>query len=546
VFQADPSLRAAFDADPSKFYLLARAVSVTFSLLSLPLVYLVGRQAFAPGVALVGTVLAAFHPVTLAHAQLARTDSAALFFGFLALWLILRLAQRPSLRAQVAAGAAIGLSVATRYFMIALAPVLAVVDLLILSRLARPAAAFRVSLLALGVGLACTVAGVGWYFSGSFKPALAIIAAEVRRTGLGGTDPRGLLHQAVGVLWAAVSPAQLLLVVNGVILFGVGVLLWFRRSAEHPVLRAYTLAAILGLIAMPLTFVLVTPYFVLDFSTAVRDLGIAMRPQIGSDNLSTLGNFAWYLVKALPRAVSWPEAVLAGIGIGLTLTRRPTRPALFLLVYTGAFIGLLSTATLHHQRWLIQVLPVFALFAAVSLEAAACAAARHWPSWVAMAPATLAGLTTVVLILPLRAITAASMRQTRPSTEVLTRSWIYQNLPPGSAIAQEWYTAPLTTENFATVSVKDRLSETLPPTRFKVLQRFSLARERMPEDYARLGYRYLILNSGTEDLFRAEPSRYQPELAFYPALLRQARLLHEVPASPERDGGTIRVYEFNR
>ena len=56
--------------------------------------------------------------------RVVRSDSAGVFFGLLALWLCLRLFDDPRTRWCVLAGLGVGLAVSSRYFMVALVPVL--------------------------------------------------------------------------------------------------------------------------------------------------------------------------------------------------------------------------------------------------------------------------------------------------------------------------------------------------------------------------------------------------------------------------------------
>ena len=131
--RADPDLTRRFLEDRGPFYLIARALSVAYAVASLPLVFAIGRAAFDPWVGLAATWIAFLSPLALSHAQIARTDSAGMFFTSLSVWLCLRLRERPSIGRSIAAGAAIGLGVASRYFLVTLTPVL----------LAAQAAGFR-------------------------------------------------------------------------------------------------------------------------------------------------------------------------------------------------------------------------------------------------------------------------------------------------------------------------------------------------------------------------------------------------------------------
>jgi hypothetical protein len=130
----DPELQNLYDTDFSSFYLLGRLLTILYGVLTLPLIYLVGRKVFSEPVGLVGAWLFACYPLAVTHAQMVRTDSAATFFGSLALWLCLRVYCKPSIVNQTLAGSAIGLAISSRYFMVTLVPVLLAVDVLVLAR----------------------------------------------------------------------------------------------------------------------------------------------------------------------------------------------------------------------------------------------------------------------------------------------------------------------------------------------------------------------------------------------------------------------------
>jgi hypothetical protein len=133
-----PVMQTRFASDPGPFFLLGRLLSIGYALLGLTLVYVLGRHAFDESIGLIGCWFAALDPMALDLAQMVRTDSAACFFGLLALWRCLALYDHPSARNHCLAGAAIGLGMATRYFLVTLVPVLALVDVAILWRREEP------------------------------------------------------------------------------------------------------------------------------------------------------------------------------------------------------------------------------------------------------------------------------------------------------------------------------------------------------------------------------------------------------------------------
>jgi hypothetical protein len=111
--------------DPSSFYVIGRLWIVMFTILTIPLVYLVGRRIMSPVVGLVAAGTWTVLPLVLDYGRLVRSDSAATCLGLLAFLACLRAIDAPSWRRFALAGAAIGLAVSTRYFMVTLLVVLA-------------------------------------------------------------------------------------------------------------------------------------------------------------------------------------------------------------------------------------------------------------------------------------------------------------------------------------------------------------------------------------------------------------------------------------
>jgi hypothetical protein len=192
----NPGVLAAFKEQPGAFYLSGRLLSVLYAVLSLPLVFLIGRRVFNVRVALIGTAFAALSPVTVAYAQIVRTDSAGTFFAMLALYLCLRVLDAPSLRNQVLAGAVIGIGVATRYFLALIAVVLVAVDAILLWQQWRQRAVLRRHLGAAVAGLAAiglAFAVATPYFFLDHETAMRNLAFEARSThpGADGLSPVG-------------------------------------------------------------------------------------------------------------------------------------------------------------------------------------------------------------------------------------------------------------------------------------------------------------------------------------------------------------------
>ncbi len=129
-----PSLAARFRSDPTSFYDIGRLWVMLLSVATVPLLFLLARRAFDDVTALVAAFCWALVPLAVSYGSIVRTDAAGACFGLLSLWLCLVALDDPRPRHFALAGAAIGLAVASRYFMVALVPVLVAVWLIARSR----------------------------------------------------------------------------------------------------------------------------------------------------------------------------------------------------------------------------------------------------------------------------------------------------------------------------------------------------------------------------------------------------------------------------
>jgi hypothetical protein len=429
----DPGLAARVGGDPGRYFSAGRVISALYAVAALPLLFLVGRRAWDEATALVGTWLALLSPITLEHAQMLRTDSAGLFWGLLALWLVLRVLDRPSLGRHVVAGLATGAAIGTRYLLATLVPILVAADLVAAWRVRDDAAAGRALVVASLAGLACVVLG----------------------------------------------------------------------------------------------FVLTTPYFLLDFPTVWANLAHEVREEhLGADGLGFAGNLWWYWSTALPRALPAAVLALAALGVALAAWRR-NAAALLVVSFAAVFVVAISTATLHWQRWLIQIAPLVALLAASALVAIVRGIARRAGARPAIATALVVLATALVSAEPARAYFRFALAQARPSTKIVAREWMVRNLDPRSTVVADFYTAPL------------------HDTPLRADYHFSLAANGTLEEYVRAGYDYAMVSDAIYTRYRREPRRYAKEVAFYDALFRTGRLVKRFgPADAER-GPTISLYALD-
>lgn len=429
LFRPDSNLGFRFGDSPSEFYLIGRLLSVAYSVATIIWIYIIGECAFgSKTVGLISGCLAMLYPVTVSYSQWVRTDTSALFFSMLALWLCLLVYDSPTVKLQLLAGLAIGLAIASRYFMVTLAPVFLAANLLAFLR-DRP----------LGV-----------------KPLTAVY-----------------------------------------------------RTA-------------LGLAVIGLTFFISTPYFFLDFETVVQNLRHEARDtQLGWDGLSPLGNLRWYVMQAIPQNITWPQMVLAIAGAVIAIVRREVKPIL-LLMYIAIFLLAISLSPLHWARWVIQILPLFSLFAVYGLLALIAMLFPGRPYRNKLAAVSIA----LMLVLPFVRFGRTTASRIGPSTRLLAREWVIENVPNESKIVIDKKTAPLADRGFLIYE-----QSWSPP-------------DRRLDEYISDGYQYIVVNGGLHESFLAEADRYATQLQFYDALQREAELLTEIVPTLTNQGKTIRIYRL--
>ena len=468
LWQPNPGLLSDFAANPSFYYILGRLLSAAYALLTLPLIYLLGRRLFAERAGLLAVGLFLGYPILLTHANIVRTDTAALFFVLLALWLGYRAADNPTPGRCLAAGGAIGLAIASRYMMVSLAFVYA--------------ALFALRL---------------W------------------------PKPKDKFARTLGYL----------------ALGGAGCLAAFALSS---------------------------PFVLLDWTTAWQNIVVEARSvHLGADGRNYGERFVWYFTSAIPGSIFGAQVLAALLGIAWAARQR-RGDRLILAAFLPIFVATISIPSLHWKRWVIQILPVLALFAAHGLleTAASLTGVFHFrgsdlpgrghensrairlastpsrkvetrpqlevqPSLTRrLAPGLrplLAGLLICAVVAqPLYTGLRTNLKLGSTSTRVASRLWIEENLPAGSHLVVELYTAPLRDAPFV-VTVQPILAE-------------------RPLDYYRDGdFDYLLTSSDISNRFYADPERYAAQIAFYADLV-QFPLVQEFAPTPFQSGSTIRIF----
>ena len=432
----DPELPERLALHPSRYYLMGRLLSALYATLCAPLVYALGKRAFGWQVGLMGMFLFPLNKVLLIHVKTIRSDSAALFFGLLALWLCLGLLEKSKTALEDKQGA-FGLTPSVSYWL-------------------------KVALAGLAIGLAIS----SRYFMAALLPV-------------------GL----AAIWWGPGS----------------------QKAGRMALLALYALAG----------FALSTPYFFLDFSTVLASLQHEARAiHLGADGLSPLGNLFWYLSRALPNQLGWPQFLLGLAGLAWAGYRRQPAQLLLVIFWLG-FLGGISLLKLHWERWPIPIMAITSLFAAEMLGLLAGWATQR----LRLQQAALS-----ILLLALAAAPPATnaallnLHRSQPNTRVQARFWMEDYLPAGSRIVQDPYGAVLS------------------ETSFTVVENPQLAKGSLAD---LVSFNYLVTSSEWGNRVFAEPERYPLEIAFYRQVETELCLLQEFQPRLLSGGPTLRVYALH-
>jgi hypothetical protein len=282
-------------------------------------------------------------------------------------------------------------------------------------------------------------------------------------------------------------------------------------------------------------FALSTPYFFLDWNTAIDSLQRENASRAGATGLSHVGNLRWYLGTAIPESLTWPLVALAAAGVVLVLRRRQRRQ-LLLVAFCAIFLAGICASREHWIRWVIQILPVIVLFSAAAIDAITNRIARAIPRVSRtknFVPAVLVVVTALLALHPLAVLNDVNhydngTRSVSGATRNAARDWMETHLRLGSRILGDRETLPLRGSHFD-------VDYGLNP------RRHSLA------DYQVAGHQYLVVNSLHAGLFRFDAAHHPREAAFYQDVACRTRLVALFPrgALNVRDGWPIRIYQLD-
>jgi 4-amino-4-deoxy-L-arabinose transferase-like glycosyltransferase len=235
----------------------------------------------------------------------------------------------------------------------------------------------------------------------------------------GGTRQTLLAGVAAGLACATKWPA--LLIVVAPVAAGL-----FAARDSRAIARALVVAPLVAIA----TLLLASPYLLLDYPTVLRDLGGEARPMhLGATGHGFAGNLLWYV--RVPLAGSFGVAGLFLAALGTLSVLRDRARAVVVLPASAVILVALATQSLVWARWIVPLLPVIAILAAIGLGMAADAL-RH---------ATLRRLflpcAALLLAGWMAGTTLRAQRQRADDPRQAATRWVFAHVPPGQTILIE-------------------------------------------------------------------------------------------------------------
>ncbi|RZJ99496.1 MAG: phospholipid carrier-dependent glycosyltransferase [Novosphingobium sp.] len=325
------------------------------------------------------------------------------------------------------------------------------------------------------------------------------------------------------------------------------------RGVAHPAerLRGLIRLALCGVLALVFLF-LISPYLLLDHQTALRNMhGEAQIHHLGATGGTPWKNAWWYLTG--PLATGLGSLGLAFAGWGLTIMVRRREAAAVVLPVVIGFALVLCVQNLVWERWVLSLMPLLAIAAAVAFRDIVGRTARL-PRPLARGAIAVVGL---ALLVPPALRAQADTRSRLDDTRQFASRWAEAHVAPGSTVLLEHFAFDLLPRPWrflfpfgsvgcidarATLGGKIQLStvQSGRGTRTNIDYGTVAAdkRESCAADYA-------ILTQA--DRYAAESRAFPVEAAAYRELIARGTLVATFRPEPGNVGGpVVQIVKFSR
>ncbi len=302
-----------------------------------------------------------------------------------------------------------------------------------------------------------------------------------------------------------------------------------RRPVERQPLRAQYASLLYCLLVAAITFAVSSPYVILDFNSFWSDFSVERAHMaIGHFGLGDESSLVFYFTSLVERMLGWPLFLLgmAGFVLSATVERRPS--VFVLSAFTLPYIVAISTWSMHADRYLLPLLPVFLAFAGVAVRNTLDH--RILQRLPVNGRSALIAALVVAVVVPALTGHATRLRSVRSDPRTAVKDWIELNVPSGSWIVKEPYGPELFATNTlldvqpeATQMVMSGLADR-PMYPVQVMQMYQARPENSAVFYDPALYEnadFLITSSFVRSRYLKDPDRFRKQVAFYEYLDRE-------------------------
>lgn len=324
------------------------------------------------------------------------------------------------------------------------------------------------------------------------------------------------LGLAISSRWPSLALLSVFTFVNAALIY---------QNKDPESRRRNCLMAVYSIALAAIVFSATSPYVFIDYPVLIKDLIEEKAAHgLGCDGLSPPQNFMWYFQKGIPEQFYPPQCILAVMGVALAFWKRQFL-AITLAVYTLAILVGTSLHAFHAVKWLVPVIPMFALFAANALV--------HCSDFIQEKMTHLSGPKTgaftaiaalVICMLgienePFMTICRSNYARSYISTDIEFYEWINKNISHGTPIC---FVGVWEGQHKSDYKVLDVLWD---PGYF---DKANGGKYQSPFDIYDMGYKYFIWTDNHCPLYLAEPDKYPRECKFFKELFDNSEIVKEI------------------